>query len=109
MRAYCPPELPIQPELSFPQDTREQKFEAFDAEYPEVFQEIVKEARSMPEKILHMRRIVENVRGKFKFQIDNNHIPFYVDKIEEKYPIFVGRFHKRARMIRTMKKVPVRA
>lgn len=108
MKAYYPPELPIQPKLFRSQEDRAQRFEAFDEAYPEVFAEIVKEARSIADQILHMRQIVENVRGRFKFQIDNNHIPFYVDKIEEVYPEFVGRFHKRARMIRTMKKVPAR-
>lgn len=107
MSAFYPTELPIQPKLSRPMETREQRFEAFDAEHPEVFTAIVKSAHDqLPKRIMHMRKMVEVIRDDFPgLGIDNNHIPFYVDKLEAKYPIFQGRFFKRARAIKKMKRV----
>lgn len=106
MSAYYPTELPIQPKLPRPQDTREQRFDKFDDENPFVFEEIKRRARAEPAgKILHMRRIIEDIREDEHIFINNNHAPFYVDKLERDCPELRGRFRKRARTERKMKRV----
>lgn len=104
-----PSELPIVPKLPKPRDTKEQCFEQFCHDCPEVYEEILKTSRETlladPSAILHMRWIIEDLRRTKHWSINNNFAPLYVDKIEAEYHEFRGHFHKRARAVRKMKRV----
>lgn len=105
-----PIELPIVPKLPKPRDTKEQRFDQFCHDFPEVYDEILKTCRDTlaadRSAILHMRWIVEDLRRVKHWSINNNYAPLYVDKVEAEFPEFRGHFHKRERAVKQMKKVP---
>jgi hypothetical protein len=91
------------------QETKIQKFLAFHRKHPEVFEAIRNEARVLyPAKYMSMRRIIKNLRATSLglLKINNNYAPYYTDVLIELEPCYDGRFQRRGRALRTMKKVP---
>lgn len=90
------PELPIQPALPPAQDTLDQRFAAFHAAHPEVYEAIRARAFSWAGP-LRMKEIYESVRSEMKFSLNNDFTSRYTDLLIEKAPEFEGRFRRRAR------------
>jgi len=82
-------------------DTWAQKFAAFHAAHPEVYDAFHAEAvKLLPCRTLHMRHIAEDLRSHlfilYGVRVNNNFLPFYADELE-KDPRLAGKFKHRAK------------
>lgn len=101
------------PGLSPPQDTLYQKFKAYDARHPEVFQAIYDRCLvlySKGERYISMRDLFGDLRKIMpilgeKYGLNNSWTSFYSDRVIEKDPRFTTVFKRRVRAHGKMKLV----
>lgn len=83
--------------------TVEERFEAYHAENPHVYQQFktfalqsaARRPRFSARAIFHRMRWQSMIEGNDEFKINNNYSPYYARMFEDEYPDMEGFFEKR--------------